>query len=53
MSLPYVELLNILDIQVNVFHQICEIFSHYFFSYFLPALLSLPVPLELQLRLYW
>ena len=27
---------------MNIFHQICEIFSHYFFRYFLPALFSLP-----------
>lgn len=38
---PAWTLLSFLDIQINVFHQICKVFSHYFFEYFFCSFLAL------------
>lgn len=41
LSLSYLELLNFFDVYIHVFHQIWDIFSHYFFKYFVGSFCSL------------
>lgn len=41
LSLSYLEFGEVLDVYINVFHQICEVVGHYYLTYELCPILSL------------